>query len=187
ASVTSALEDPAPFGKPLIESAIQHSSSYPPSPSWELIAEPKVERISRRWLLGSIAAGALLALQVTHHFRAEIAGVAIVGPLLQGTYALFGGDVVPQWHLEQYEIVDWVATAEPNASGQGSLKITARIHNKGPQAQPFPHVQVQLNDRWEERIGHRIFEPSEYLSEPALPSSLMAPGAIARAELEVID
>jgi hypothetical protein len=104
---------------------------------------------------------------------------------VQRAYASFGITVSPHWNVHQYEILDWVATAEPNARGQGSLKITARIKNRGPEYQPYPSVQLRLKDRWEAAVGSRVFGPDKYLA-PA-PRRLMAPGETARAQLEVVD
>jgi len=137
------------------------------------------------WATASAAALVLLAAQSLHHFRADLATSAAVGPLVQRTYALLGAPVVPRWDIHQYEILDWVATAEPNTGGKGSLRITARIKNRGPQFQPYPSVHLRLKDRWEEAVGSRVFAPTEYLA--AAPRALMAPGETARAELEVVD
>jgi len=160
-------------------------------PAWTIIDERTATsallRAPRRWVYASIAAAVLLAAQATHHFRSQIAGTSVVGPLLEDAYAFLGAEVTPHWDLEQYEIVEWVAIAEPNTSGRGSLKIAAQIHNKGPRAQPYPHVHVQLKDRWEDAIGSRVFKPSEYLPEGMRGDALMAPGITARAELDVVD
>lgn len=164
----------------------KHADDAATMPEWHLLPDQGTDRVSRRWLFASAAAALLLALQITHAYRAEIAGKAIVGPMLQEAYALLGSRVIPRWDLEQYAIVDWVATAEPNSRGQGSLKITARIQNKGPRSQPHPHVHVRLMDRWESAVGSRIFEPDEYLTG-ARSNRLMAPGATVRAELDVVD
>jgi hypothetical protein len=100
---------------------------------------------------------------------------------------MLGTTLLPRWNVQQYEILDWVATAEPNARGIGSLKITARIQNHGPASQPYPHVQLQLKDRWESAVGSRVFRPAEYLRPPQRSDDLMQPGNTAQAELEVVD
>lgn len=139
--------------------------------------------------LWSVAAGlAVLALlaQITHHFRNEFASQPLIGPVVHSAYAFLGTPVMPRWDIEQYRILDWVATAEPNPSGRGDLAISARIQNRGPDPQPFPHVLVQLKDRWESTIGSRVFAPSEYLANTS-HAALMAPGDTANAELILID
>lgn len=144
-------------------------------------------RRSRLWsVAASIGALALLA-QITHHFRADVAAQPLVGPLVQNAYAFLGAPVAPRWSVEQYRILEWIATAEPLANGEGNLAISARIHNRGPEAQPFPHVLVRLKDRWETTIGSRVFAPHEYLSSAATHGMLMPSGETTRAELTLID
>jgi predicted Zn finger-like uncharacterized protein len=158
-------------------------------PSWSPFAATADARPERGRLWSAAAAVALLtlAVQVLAHFRTELAGDPNAAPWLRGAYALFGVDVQPRWDVQQYEIVDWVATAEPNARGLGSLKITAHIRNRGPARQPYPAVQLKLKDRWEDAVGRRLFGPTEYLPSDAEGARLMAPGETTRAEIEVID
>jgi predicted Zn finger-like uncharacterized protein len=145
------------------------------------------QRTSRKWSVA--AAFALLALgaQTVHHFRSQLAGHSALGPLLAQVYGVFGAELTPSWDVRQYEIIDWIATAEPNSRGLGSLKITARIQNRGPQRQPYPAVQLRLKDRWEEAVGSRMFGPAEYLPRDTPSGRLMSPGETARAEIEVVD
>jgi predicted Zn finger-like uncharacterized protein len=156
--------------------------------AWQRSDEPVQQRARSRWW--SVAAAlALLALgtQTLHHFRSDIAGHATFGPWLTATYAALGAEITPHWDVSQYEILDWVATAEPNARGVGSLKITARIQNRGPARQPYPAVQLRLKDRWEAAVGSRMFAPAEYLPRDTPRGRLMSPGETARAEFEVVD
>jgi hypothetical protein len=122
-----------------------------------------------------------------HHYRSELAGHAVFGPWLAAVYGAFGTQLTPSWDVRQYEIIDWVANAEPNSRGLGSLKITARIQNRGPQRQPYPAVKLRLKDRWEEAVGSRMFAPAEYLPRDMPRGRLMSPGETARAEIEVVD
>jgi predicted Zn finger-like uncharacterized protein len=135
--------------------------------------------------IGSLVAVIVLAAQGVHHYRSELANSNLVGPMIKSTYSMFGVTVTPRWDIRQYEILDWVATAAPSTRGQGSLRITAHIKNRGPQHQPYPSVQLELKDRWESAVGTRVFAPREYLTPT--PRDLMAPGETARAEIEVVD
>jgi hypothetical protein len=101
---------------------------------------------------------------------------------------MLGIVVTPRWDVHQYSILDWVASAEPNGRGKGSLKITARIQNRAPRSQPYPSVQLRLKDRWEAAVATRVFSPNEYLATAATHDhALMAPGETLRAELVVVD
>jgi predicted Zn finger-like uncharacterized protein len=156
--------------------------------AWQRANEPPRQRARSRWW-NAAAAFALVTLctQVIHHFRSDIAGHATFGPWLTAAYAAFGAELTPHWDVRQYAILDWVATAEPNARGVGSLKITARIQNRGPQRQPYPVVQLRLKDRWEAAVASRMFAPAEYLPRDTPRGRLMSPGETARAEIEVVD
>lgn len=139
------------------------------------------------WTAAAALAVAVLAVQAVNHFRAQLVIEPGIGPPLAKVYASLGITIVPHWNLKQYQILDWVANAEPNAHGQGSLKISARIHNRGPRAQPYPSVRLRLKDRWEEAVGSRVFAPKEYLDDASRATKLMPPGETAHAKLEVVD
>ncbi len=144
-------------------------------------------RRSRLWGVAAFCAMIVLGLQVMNHFRSDLVKNSAAGPIIRNAYGLFGVAITPHWDVHQYAILDWVANAEPNLSGRGTLKITARIQNRGPLAQPHPSVQLRFKDRWEAAVGSRIFKPSEYLDRSMLQNVLMAPGTTVRAQLEVVD
>jgi hypothetical protein len=50
------------------------------------------------------------------------------------------------------------------------------VANRSTQALPYPLVHVSLTDRWEEIVGSRVLEPSEYLAGNADPSKAVAAG-----------
>ena len=162
----------------------------PVLPSAYVWSEPVASerRVQSRWWTVAVALALLaLAAQGVHHFRTTIAGHTAFGPWLTAAYAALGNEIPPSWDVHQYQIIDWVATAEPNARGLGSLKITARIQNRGPARQPYPDVQLRLKDRWEAALGSRLFTPAEYLPRDTPRGRLMSPGETTRAEIEVLD
>ena len=149
--------------------------------------QPEPKPRSGWWTVATALAPVALGAQALHHFRSTIAGHPTFGPWLTAAYNLFGAEIAPSWDVHQYEIIDWVATAEPNSRGLGSLKITARIQNHGPLRQPYPAVQLRLKDRYETAVGSRMFTPAEYLPHDTPHGALMLPGETARAEIEVVD
>lgn len=165
------------------DTAKHKAVELPPLP----FGTPAVQRRSRWWSVAALGALLALGVQAVNHYRSDLAGDTRVGSWVQNAYARIGIPVTPNWDVRQYEILDWIATAEPNTRGLGSLKITARIQNRGPSRQPFPSVQLQLKDRWEEAVGRRMFAPAEYLPRNAALGRMMAPGETARAELEIVD
>jgi len=150
---------------------------------WHSREEPR--RRSAWWGVGALVAVAALGLQAVNHYRGELVKQPALGSLVQRAYAALGIAVIPRWDVRQYEILDWVANAEPSSGGSGSLKVSARIKNHGPDYQPYPLVNLRLKNRWDAAVGSRTFAPAEYL--PAPPRKLMAPGETARAQLEVVD
>jgi predicted Zn finger-like uncharacterized protein len=149
--------------------------------------QPEPPPRSRWWTVATALAAVALSVQLIHHFRSEIASHPAFGPMLTRVYEQFGAGIAPNWDVHQYEIIDWAATAEPNSRGLGTLKITARIQNHGPQRQPYPAVQLRLKDRYETAVGSRMFTPAEYLPHDTAHGPLMLPGETTRAEIEVVD
>ena len=155
--------------------------------AWEPAEPAKPRTHARTWAVAAAAALATLSAQAVHHFRSDIAANATFGPWIAAAYDALGVTLTPTWDVHQYEILDWIATAEPNAHGLGSLKITARIQNRGPLRQPYPVVKLRLKDRWEDAVASRMFTPAEYLPRDTPRGRLMSPGETARAEIEVVD
>jgi predicted Zn finger-like uncharacterized protein len=196
-AITGELAAPAPLPEqPISAAAVDEVLTSEPVAAQPVATAPMpmpqlgpapAARGSRWWSLAAVLALLALGVQTLNHYRADLAGDARFGPWVQSAYAAVGVMVTPSWDVHQYEILDWVASAEPNTRGLGSLKITARIQNRGPSRQPFPSVQLQLKDRWEDAVGRRMFTPAEYLPRNAALGRLMAPGETARAELEVVD
>src|SRR5690606_34344027 len=66
-------------------------SSALAAPSWVILDEARPQRIPPlAWKIGCGAAAALLLLQVLHHYRAELAVLGVVGPMVRQTYAALG-------------------------------------------------------------------------------------------------
>jgi hypothetical protein len=183
-SVPDDVEVQAELAEPMSPSQVERVLETDDLSAW-LMEQERPTRRTTWWGIGTIIAVLVLALQGVHHYRADLVNTPLFEPLITSAYSMFGVTVTPHWDIRQYEILDWVATAQPNTRGQGSLKITAHIKNRGPQHQPYPSVQLELKDRWEAAVGSRVFAPREYLT--AAPRTLMAPGETARAEIEVVD
>ncbi len=141
---------------------------------------------SRWWAVAAVLALIALAVQLMHHYRSELATYPVIGTWLSDGYSQLGLEVIPNWDPGQYQIMDWIASAESDEQVHSSLNITARIQNQGPNPQPFPHVRLELKDRWDAPVGSRIFQPHEYM-ETAGTETMMQPGQTARAQLRVLD
>jgi predicted Zn finger-like uncharacterized protein len=143
---------------------------------------------SRRvWTIGAAVLGAILLLQFAHHYRAGLARVPLMGSAVVAFYGMFGSDVTRRYDLAQYAIVESAAVAQPDAGEHGWLLIEARLRNRGPRAQPYPHIFLTLEDRWQKNIAGRYFAPNEYLISPVSDISEMAVGATVDAQLIIVD
>ena len=142
---------------------------------------------SYRWLAGSGVLVVLLTLQATHQFRAELVNQPGIGSLVRSGYSALGSEITPNWNLRQYEILDWIATAESSTASEATLTVTARIRNNGPAAQPYPSIRLELRDRWEQTVASRVFAPTNYLPPDHGAEGLMAAGTTVPARLDVLD
>ncbi len=123
------------------------------------------------------AAAALLAVilvvQVIHHSREALA----VSPAFQNTigpvYRMVGSPVTPAWDVKGWR---FEATKGNTDESGDVLTIYSRIGNNSQQTLPYPLVHVSLTDRFEEIIGSRVLEPTDYLVEDADPSVAIQPG-----------
>jgi predicted Zn finger-like uncharacterized protein len=149
----------------------------------QLVATFGADRI-RLWKGGVILAGIVLLVQIVNSFSAALATRM---PFVQSVYAALGVTLVPRWDLDRYEVVGATAATSPGTSGRGNLIISARIRNRGTVAQPYPHVQLRLLDRWERTVGRRAFTPTSYSATSVAPDAMLAPGASITADLVVID
>lgn len=147
-------------------------------------AAPK--QTNYRYIAAALLLVLLLGGQYLHYNRHALATHASIGPWFISTYSRLGMELVPTWNLDQYQINRWVAASDTSDENSPALKITAQITNRGPQVQPYPLVQLELKDRWDETVAARVFGPSEYLSDGSEASVLRA-GEHVQAELKVVD
>jgi hypothetical protein len=131
-----------------------------------------------------VFAGVVLLVQVANSFSDVLATRM---PLVQNVYAALGVTLVPRWDLDRYEVLSATAATSRDASGRANLVISARIRNSGTVAQPFPHIQLRLLDRWERTVARRAFTPANYNATSVSPDAMLAPGASITAELVVVD
>jgi predicted Zn finger-like uncharacterized protein len=163
----------------------ERSTTPTATPSEPRIAALRPRGARMAWRVAAAIALLALGVQAMHYFRHDIVVHPVFGSWLTRAYGVFGIELEPRWHVEQYRIIDSAATATPN--GSGTWKVRARFANEGPLAQPYPLIHLELKDRWQETVRSRNFTPDEYLS-PELPRDrLMRPGETAQAALELVD
>ena len=152
--------------------------------SWS--QEPEA-RWRRLWPYAAGLAALAFAAQGVHHYRGELAVHEAIGPTLARAYEFVGVPLTPNWDLGQYAVIDSSARTGPGSARRSSLVVAASIFNGGPQAQPWPHVYLRLNDRWDSIVASRVFAPGEYLAADIAADALMSAGETARLEFTVVD
>ena len=127
----------------------------------------------------------LLAVQIVHHNRAELARNPRVGEQLMQVYRALNLDLTPDWNLHAYEIRQWGVITD--AAAPGTLKVRASLINRADFPQPYPLLKLVLEDRWGEQVRAREFDPADYLDPGVAPDRLFAPGTQANATIVIVD
>ena len=126
---------------------------------------------------GSIAVALLLvvilAFQVIHNSREAFATAPVFEKTIAPFYRMVGSPVTPAWDIKGWR---FEATKGSTDEADRELTIYSRVGNKSQQELPYPLVHVSLTDRFEEIIGSRVLEPTEYLVNNADPRLTIQPG-----------
>jgi predicted Zn finger-like uncharacterized protein len=145
----------------------------------------RVSRLSYLWGAGTGALVLLLAAQLVHHYRSELATNAqLYGPLT-AVYSALGIPLVPRWNLGAYDVRQLGASAD--SADTGRITVRASVKNVARQAQPLPLLRVTLQDRFGNRIAARDVPPQSYLPRAVPPSSFLSAGQRIDAEMAFVD
>jgi predicted Zn finger-like uncharacterized protein len=136
------------------------------------------------WVAGVAALALLLLLQVVHAERNDLVRSPGLGPLVAGAYSFLGLSVMAPTDLAAYELRQWGAASDPNASDR--LMLRASIVNRAAYAQPFPLLRLTLQDRFGGTLGMRDIGPVDYLPG-AGTEGLLEPGGRADALIRIVD
>lgn len=151
---------------------------------WQLPDFPPAEQAPTTiWRWAVAFALLVLTIQGIHHYRADIVKLAYVGPWLDSAYTLLGRPIYPNVSPAEFEIVNWLATAEES----DNLAITAGIRNVSSSEKAYPLLFLELTDRWDNRIAKRVFTPQDYLPGQISAAARISPGATINAQLNLVD
>lgn len=151
----------------------------------EDIAQRRGQRTPLVWKLLALPLVLLLAIQVVHHYRADLARHPGVGPTLVAVYDTLGVSLTPHWQLHAYEIKQWGILSDPTRPG--TLKVRASVTNRADFPQPYPLLKLMLEDRWGDQVRARVFEPAEYLDPGLSGDRLLAPDDPVNATIDIVD
>jgi hypothetical protein len=143
---------------------------------WQPESEVPAPKASRRGWFGFGAAilALVLALQLIHYRRDQLAAQPALYRPLTRIYAALNLSLLPDWKLDAYEVRSSEAVA--GATTRGALDVLARIAVVGSTPTGLPLVRVTLHDRFSKSLGSRVFTPDEYLDDVPPPAELLAPG-----------
>jgi hypothetical protein len=126
----------------------------------------------------------LLAAQIVHHYRHDLAANGFYRPLT-ALYSALGVALVPRWNLEAYDVRQLGASADNANAGQ--ITVRASVKNTAKQPQPLPLLRVTLQDRYGNRIAARDVPPKAYLPSAIPASAFLSAGQRVDAEMAFVD
>lgn len=151
----------------------------------EDIAQRRGARTPLVWKLLAAPLVLLLAIQIIHHYRADLARHPGIGPTVVAAYGALGMTLTPDWQLHAYEIKQWGVLSDPTRPG--TLKVRASVTNRAGYPQPYPLLKLMLEDRWGDQVRAREFEPTEYLDPGVSANRLLAPNDPVNATIAIVD
>jgi predicted Zn finger-like uncharacterized protein len=103
----------------------------------------------------------LLAMQLMHHWRNDLAThQALAGPLGR-LYSALHQPLAPNWNLAAYDVRQLGASSD--ASDQRIVRVRLSLSNHAPAPQAVPLLRISLLDRYGKRISAGELAPAQYL------------------------
>jgi predicted Zn finger-like uncharacterized protein len=170
----AALDPDTPLVDGSVASEIASAIEEPPEAA--LLSPAPATAHLPRWVLQGVACVLALGLvaQMAHHYRAELAGTALLHGPMTALYQALGLPLAARWNITDYEIRQLGATTDGAATGD--LVVRASISNNATHDQPLPLLRVVMQDHFGNRVAGRDLQPAEYLGPGAPQVSLMRPG-----------
>ena len=126
-------------------------------------------------VVAALALIVVLAGQMAHHFRAELAvTVPSLRPLLESACALLDCDIPLPRHVELVSIEASDLQSDPGNGG--ALVLAATLKNRAAYAQAWPLLEITLTDVQDNAVLRRVLQPADYLPGQADPT-LFPPNA----------
>ena len=159
-------------------------------------------------IAGIVVLVLLLAGQIVHQSRAALATVPAINDAIGPIYRAVGAPINPNWDIAgwRFEVtkgstnpigefldgeteapdIEAVDDSEDIIADEDEvLTIFSRVGNQSDSPLPYPLISVALTDRFEEIIGSKVLEPSEYLTGNFDPRIPVPPGNTFNAVISV--
>jgi hypothetical protein len=124
-------------------------------------------------IAGVAALMVLLGAQYLHASRQTFATYGAFNQTVGPVYRALGQPVTPKWNIKGWQFERTNGSTDDNDE---VLTVFSSVRNSSENPLPYPLLHVSLTDRWEDIIGSKILEPSEYLAGDMDPRTPVAPG-----------
>jgi predicted Zn finger-like uncharacterized protein len=166
------------------DEAVEAQWSEPPAPFLLVDTTPR-----RRWPWVLLALIAMLALaaQVVHMNRATLVEESDFGPYIPNTYDALGIPlgIVARYDLDAFALLHHELTTHPRRDD--ALHLSGVLSNDATFAQPWPVLELRLEDRFGDVVAARRLLPYEYLRNPPSLNERMPAHARRAIEVELVD
>jgi hypothetical protein len=138
-------------------------------------ASTKSRLANTNWgMVGGIAVLLLLlGAQYLHASRQTFATYGAFNQTIGPVYRALGNAVTPRWNIKGWQFERTSGSTDDNDE---VLTVFSTVRNTSEDPLPYPLVHLSLTDRWEDIIGSKILEPSDYLAGDMDPRTPVAPG-----------
>ena len=159
-------------------------------------------------IAGIVVLVLLLAGQFVHQSRAALATVPAINDAIGPIYRAVGAPINPNWDIAGWRfevtkgstnpigeflegeteapVIESIDDSEDIIADEDEvLTIISRIGNQSDGPLPYPLISVALTTRFEEIIGSKVLEPSEYLTGNFDPRIPVPPGGTFNAVISV--
>lgn len=166
-----------------VSAAVEAALGAPPA----LIPPPRPRRRVWPWALAAVFLTLTLAAQAVHLERERLAQHPVAGPWISKAYDRLGLRLPadPRFDLTAFQLLHHELVSHPRTSG--ALHLSAVLSNEAGFAQPWPTLELRLQDRFGEIVAARRLQPKEYLRNPPQDGEPMPPKARRAIEIAFVD
>ncbi len=166
------------------EEDVEQQWREPPAPFLLVDTTPR-----RRWPWVLLALVAMLALaaQLVHMNRAALVEGSNFGPYITKTYDALGIPlgIAARYDLDAFALLHHELTTHPRRDD--ALHLSGVLSNDATFAQPWPVLELRLEDRFGDVVAARRLRPDEYLRNPPSLNERMPAHARRAIEVELVD
>jgi predicted Zn finger-like uncharacterized protein len=154
----------------------------------ELLAPPRVRTRRWPWIVAIVVLLLAVALQLVHVNRERLVEHELVGPFISTAYERIGYPIVrpdPRYDLHAFVLLHHELVLHPQ--DESALHLSGVLYNSADFAQPWPTLELRLEDRFGDVVAARRLEPDEYLRNAESRDALMPADARRAIEIVFID